>query len=129
MSDLATEYFENVKELKGELKSQARLVTVLKQRLVEAERKSVDAAKADVNGSSNGPSKEEIDELVKRKARKYLLKLKSDFEMRIKRKNSIIRKLQKEQAVKSSSNGSGFVTSDGQSNGADPDRNRVNHPR
>jgi hypothetical protein len=55
--------------------------------------------------------------------------MKSDFEVRIKRKNTIIRKLQKERVSHNSSNATAAVASNGQPNGAEAERQRVNLPR
>ena len=133
MSDLATEYFEDVKELRGELSDQIKLVSVLKQQLQKAELNHGKSTTADLDARNRAPSKEELDHLVAQRVRKYVLQLKSDFEMRIKRKNSIIRKL-RSQAVGSGSDGNSFVTSNGPSNGSElngsvPSSHRINAPR
>ena len=141
MSDLATEYFESLKELRNELGSQTQLVADLKQQLQETERNKVNEAKANAdrakngNGASNGPSEREIEQRIQQRAREHVLKLKSDFEVRIKRKNQIIRKLRKDQVLQSDghsdghSDGNGFVEPHEQPESNGVERLKVNLPR
>ena len=87
MSDLATEYLSATKTLRGQLDEQLQITGELKSKLE--------------NDTGSASSEAEINSLVEQRARNYVLKLKSQFEQRIKEKNELIRKLQKHQAVES----------------------------
>jgi len=131
MSDLATEYFENFKGLRDELNDQVKLVAMLQKRLEYAQ--SSVSVQPDVDGADleNRLHPQELSDLVQQHARDHVLKLKSDFEILIKRKNKIIRKLRKEKA--NNSNGKslesdGILASNGHADAADLNRLRVNAP-
>ena len=87
MSELATEYLAAAKILRRDLDQQLQTSRELKSKLDKAK--------------SSGSSEAEINRLVEQRARKYVLELKSQFEIRLKQKNELIRKLQKRQTVES----------------------------
>ena len=100
---LATEYLQNVNDVKEEMVSQAETIENLKQRLQEYNEQ--DDGSFVVTGGQElvNIHRSDVGNLVEKRARKYVLELKSHFEARIKRKNALIRKLKKE-VEKTSSN-------------------------
>ena len=83
-------------------------------------------------GLTAGLSQSEINSMVEKRARKYVLELKAHFEMRIKRKNDLIRKLREAAGIQSSkkrTNRNGVEASNGHANGAEQDRLQTNAPR
>ena len=87
MSDLATEYLAVGKFLREKLDAQLAISAELKQRLD--------------NVSSNAGNSSEFNKQVQERARNHVLKLKADFEERIKEKNKIIRKLKEQEPIQS----------------------------
>ena len=78
MKELAAKYLAVAKDLRKELDDQLYLNAQLKQKL----------------GSTPPSSDEDTNQLVRQHAREHVLKLKSQFEAKIKKKNELIRKLQ-----------------------------------
>ena len=78
MKELAAKYLAVAKDLRKELDDQLYLNAQLKQKL----------------GSTPPSSAEDTNQLVRQHAREHVLKLKSQFEAKIKKKNELIRKLQ-----------------------------------
>ena len=78
MKELAAKYLAVAKDLRNELDDQLYLNAQLKQKL----------------GSTPPSSAEDTNQLVRQHAREHVLKLKSQFEAKIKKKNELIRKLQ-----------------------------------
>ncbi len=101
MKALATEYFEAAKKLRTELDEQLNLTESLKQKLQSPHQSSGRSENSSTQGSSNDLSQSEINSLVEQRARKYVLELKSHFEMRIKRKNDLIRELRESSGIQS----------------------------
>ena len=90
MSDLATEYLSAAKILRRDLDEQLHISQQLKSKLGTAASSTDAANEADIN------------QLAEKRARTYVLKLKSQFEQRLKEKNDLIRKLQNHQMAESS---------------------------
>ena len=89
MSELAAEYLAAAKGLRRDLDQQIQASRELKSKLDKT------------GGSDAGPDQAELTRLVEKRARAHVLKLKSQFEQKLKEKNELIRKLQKRQAIKS----------------------------
>ena len=102
MKALATEYLQNVNEVKKELASQSETIENLKQQLREHHEQDDGSTVVTAGQELVNIHRSDVGNLVEKRARKYVLELKSHFEARIKRKNALIRKLKKE-AEKTSS--------------------------
>ena len=89
MSQLATEYLSAAKILRRDLDHQLQASQELKSKLTSNA------------GSSGQPNQADLNRLVEKRARAYVLKLKSQFEARLKEKNDLIRKLQDRKTVES----------------------------
>jgi len=89
MSDLATEYLAAAKILRKDLDAQLEVNAELKQKLSQA--------------SPSGSDQADLKRLVEQRARTHVLKLKSQFEERLKAKNDLIRRLQNHEAQHSDS--------------------------
>jgi len=90
MSQLATEYLSAAKVLRRDLDHQLEASQKLKSKLAQSGA-----------GNSDSPSQDDLNRLVEKRARAYVLKLKSQFEERLKEKNDLIRKLQSRNTVES----------------------------
>ena len=87
MSELATEYLTVVKTMKRDLDAQTQLNAELKQQLAKA------------NPNNAMPDARALKDLVQQRARAHVLKLKNEFEARLKEKNELIRKLKDRQTI------------------------------
>jgi chromosome segregation ATPase len=118
MKELATEYFEAAKSLRSDLDHQAKLTESLEVQLKELQASARSAVSEDAQAPTNSLSQSKINSLVEQRARKYVLDLKAHFEMRIKRKNDLIRKLRASAGIEGkSTNGSGLRPPNHLSNG------------
>ena len=126
MKALATEYFEAAKKLRNDLSQQVQLTESLKQKSQTLQPKDSTA-----NTGTQGLSQSEINSLVEKRARKYVLELKAHFEMRIKRKNDLIRKLRESAGIQSSKRTKRAVVEppNGDANGAKPEPLQAKIPR
>ena len=132
MKALATEYFQDAKKLRNDLSQQVELAESLKQKLQTPQQPNGSVANASDQGLTSGLSQSEINSLVEKRARKYVLELKAHFEMRIKRKNDLIRKLREAAGIQSSkkrTSRNGVEATNGHASGATQDRLQTNAPR